>query len=407
MKLRILFSAAWHDSSSPCPWALCDESGIVIQSGISTLDSVPKADDYIAIISSSSLMCVNVQMPAQSRRRWEAALPFVAEEYTLTDPEENHVVPGAILKNGQRSLFIVDKKWLQSILAACQAANINLRRAVPEMLLPALPPDTWVIVWDGVKGFLRTGLTSGIALDQGSELQPPIAFTLSLNASLPVPPRSIQFRFPVDATSLPLPKWPNLAASPTPGAQWDWRTEPIQSDTLNLLWGELAPKTRLREWLPKLRPVALILLAAILIETLGTNIEWGILNHKKNRVTQQIERTFLKTFGETSVVVNPPLQMQRNIAALRHTAGLPDDADFLSLLDQASGSLSTLPTGSVTGLHYESGRLDVDLKLRNDAEVLNLQKHLQSKGLGIRSSDIRKTGTGVETRLAILNEGAQ
>src|ERR1035437_2278864 len=136
MKLRIYFSAAWLDSSSPCPWALCDDAGIVMQSGNSPLATLPKADEYIAIISSTRLMCVNVQMPSQSRRRWEAALPFVAEEYTLTDPEENHVVPGAVQKHGLRSLFIVDKLWLKNIVAACLAANISLRRAVPEMLLP-------------------------------------------------------------------------------------------------------------------------------------------------------------------------------------------------------------------------------------------------------------------------------
>jgi hypothetical protein len=71
--------------------------------------------------------------------------------------------------------------------------------------------------------------------------------------------------------------------------------------------------------------------------------------------------------------------MQRNISALRHTAGLPDDADFLSLLDQASSTLSKLPTGSVAALHYESGRLDVDVKLRTEADITNLQQHLQSK----------------------------
>jgi len=407
MKLRIYFSATWHDSTSPCPWALCDESGIVIQSGITPLAAAPKADDYIAIISSSRLMCVTVQMPSQSRRRWEAALPFVAEEYTLTDPEENHVVPGAILKHGQRSLFIVDKQWLQSILAACIAANINLRRVLPEMLLPDLPPDSWVIVWDGAQGFMRTGSTSGIALDHGDAQQAPVAFTLSWNASMPLPPPNIQFRFPADTTQLHIPSWPDLPANKILGKGWDWRTEPIANDTLNLLWGALAPKIKLLEWLPKLRPVALILLAVIIVETLGTNIEWGLLNHQKNILSQEMERTFLKTFGETSVVVNPPLQMQRNIAALRHTAGLPDDADFLSLLDQASSSLTKLPTGSVTALHYESGKLDVDLKLRNDAEVLNLQQRLQSKGLSIRLSDIHKTGTGVETRLAILTGGIQ
>jgi general secretion pathway protein L len=325
----------------------------------------------------------------------------------LTDPEENHVVPGAILKHGQRTLFIVDKQWLQSILAACNFANINLRQAVPEMLLPVLPSDSWVIVWEGDKGFMRTGQTSGMALDHGDAQQPPTAFTLSLSASLPLPPQNIQFRFPSGTTQLNPPSWPNLPASNILGKGWDWRTEPIPNDTLNLLWGSLAPKTRLLEWLPKLRPVALIFLAAIFIETLGTNIEWGLLNHQKNILTKEMERTFLKTFGETSVVVNPPLQMQRNIAKLRHTAGLADDADFLSLLDQASSSLAKLPTGSVTALHYESGKLDVDLKLRNDAEILNLQQRLQSKGLGIRLSDIRKTGSGVETRLAILNGGIQ
>lgn len=346
-------------------------------------------------------------MPAQSKRRWESALPFVAEEYTLTDPEDNHVVPGATQTNGQRTLFIIDKQWLQSIISACNAANILLRRAVPEMLMPVFAPDTWVIVWDGSKGFMRTGLTSGIALDYGDEKQPPLAYTLSLKALLQATPPNIQIRTPVDSNMQQLPQWPNLPAGFNLGERWDWRTEQIPNDTLNLLWGSLAPKTRLLEWLPKLRPVAFILLATLIIETLGTNIEWGQLNYQKTIVSKEMERTFLKTFGDGSVVVNPPLQMQRNIAALRHTAGLPDDADFLSLLDQSSGSLSKLSPGSVTGMHYESGRLDVDIKLRNESEIMKLQQRLQSKGLSIRLGDIRNSGTSVETRLAIQTGGIQ
>ena len=405
MKLRIYFSAAWHDSESPCPWVLCDESGIVLESGESPLAALPKAEEYLAIISSSRLMCVNVKMPSQSRRRWESALPFVAEEYTLTDPDENHVVPGAVQKNGQCSLFVVDKKWLQTIVSACHAANIPLRRAVPEMLLPDLASDTWVIVWDGEKGFMRTGSTSGIALDHGDEQQPPLALTLSLNSALPDLPKNIQIRFTASAARHELPQWRNLPAKLNLGEQWDWRTVAIPNNILNLLWGSLAPKTRLHEWLPKLRPVALILSAVILIETVGTNLEWALLNHQKSVVTQAIERTFHKTFGDNSAVVNPPLQMQRNIAALRHAAGLPDDADFLSLLDQASGALSKLPNGSLTALHYESGRLDVDIKLHSEAEILTLQQNLQHKGLSIQSSDIRNTGNSVETRLAIRTGG--
>jgi general secretion pathway protein L len=407
MKLRIYFSDTWHDSNSPCPWALCDDAGAVVQSGHTPLAALPKADDYIAIIASSRLTCVTVKMPAQSRRRWEAALPFVAEEYTLTDPEENHVVPGAAQKDGQRSLFIVDKQWLHSIVAACVAANIPLRRAVPEMLLPNLPPETWVAVWDGDKGFMRTGNTSGMALDHGDEMHPPLALVLSLNAATSAAPKKIQFRYSMlrDGSQQSLPQWNHLPAELISGEPWDWRSAPIPNDALNLLWGSLAPKARLHEWLPKLRPVALILLAALGIETLGANIEWAMLSHEKTAVTRDMERTFRQAFGETSTVVNPPLQMQRNIAVLRHSAGLPDEADFLPLLDQASGTLSSLPAGSVTTLHYESGRLDVDVKLRTTAEVRALQQRLQGKGLSIRLGDIRDTGNGVETRLAIQAGG--
>ena len=405
MKLRVYFPAVWHDNTSLCEWALCDDSGFVLQSGNSLISELPKAEEYIAIISSTRLMCVNVQMPSQSRRRWETALPFVAEDYTLTDPDENHVVPGAIQTHGQRSLFVVDKQWLQSIVSAFSAANIALRRAIPEMLMPGLPLEGWVIVWDGNTGFMRTGTTSGMALDHVDAQHSPMAFTLSLNASMPVMPRNVQFRFPVDAENIESPHWDNLPAEHSAGERWNWRTEPIPNDILNLLWGPLAPKTRLLEWLPKLKPVALILLAAILMETLGTNIEWGILNHQKMSVTQEMERTFLKTFGENNTIVNPPLQMQRNMATLRHNAGLPDEADFLSLLDQATSTLSRLPAGSITALHYEAGRLDVDIKLRNQADIISLQQHLQSKGLGVRTGDIRNTGSGVETRISILTGG--
>jgi general secretion pathway protein L len=404
MKLRIYFSATWQHGNSPCPWVLSDDTGNVLQSGNSPLASLPKADEAIAIISSSRITCVSVKMPAQSRRRWEAALPFVAEEFTLTDPEENHVVPAVVQNQGMRSLFIVDKQWLHNMTLACHTAGINLRRAVPEMLIPALPPVSWVIVWDGNTGFMRTGLTSGIALDQGDMFHPPMTMTLSLKATTP-PPQNIQIRFTSEATQNDLPQWPGLPVTLSLGQKWDWRTAPIPGDTLNLLWGTLAPKTKLHEWLPKLRPVAFILLAVILIETVGTNIEWGLLNHQKSVVTREMERTFRKTFGETSVIVNPPLQMQRNIAVLRHTAGLPDEADFLALLDQASGTLSTLPAGSVSALHYESGRLDIDLKLRNEAEVVKLRERLLGLGLSIHTADIRNTGNGVETRLTLQAGG--
>ena len=47
--LRIYFSGQWRDSASLCPWALCDETGAVLQSGIDPLASMPKTRECIGI----------------------------------------------------------------------------------------------------------------------------------------------------------------------------------------------------------------------------------------------------------------------------------------------------------------------------------------------------------------------
>lgn len=406
--LRIYFSGSWRDSSSSCPWALCDETGTVLQSGNDPLAALPKGKECIAIVAPDRVLCVSAKLPPGSRRRWQAVLPFVAEEYTLPDPEDNHVVPGPALADGRIMLAIVDKPWLKRIVEACRTANLPLRRMVPETFLPELTPGTWVLIWDGNSGFVRTDSASGMALDNGDADTAPLALRLSLNSapnSSPASfPKKIEVRFPqhVPEAQRILPQWNGLPATLSAGSAWDWRRAPIPADTLNLLWGDFAPRAKISEWWPKLRPAALILLAALGVEAIGANIEWALLVHEKKTLTQDMERSFRSAFGEASTLVNAPLQMQRNLAELRHSTGLPDDGDFLPLLDAAAPTLAALPAGSVRGLHYESGRLDVDIKLTRASDFRDLWQRLQNKGTGVQLGDIHDAGNGAEARLTLL-----
>lgn len=409
--LRIYFSGNWRDSTSPCPWALCDETGSVLQSGADPLAALPKGHECIAIVAPDRVLSVRAKLPPGSRRRWQTALPFVAEEYTLPDPEDNHVVPGPALAEGRMMLAVVDKAWLKRIIEACRTANLSLRRMVPETFLLALTPGTWVLVWDGSNGFVRTGSASGMALDSGDAHAAPLALQLSLNAaqnnSPPSSPGKIEVRFPqhVPEAQRILPQWNNLPTALSSGPAWDWRRAPIPADTLNLLWGDFAPRAKISEWWPKLRPAALILLAALGVEAVGTNIEWAMLANEKKVLTQDMERSFRTAFGEAGTLVNAPLQMQRNLAELRHSAGLPDDGDFVPLLDATASTLAALPAGSVRGLHYESGRLDVDIKLGRGSDFQDLRQRLKNKGIGVQIGDIHDAGNGAEARLTLLPGG--
>jgi general secretion pathway protein L len=397
--LRIYFSASWRDSASPCPWALCDEGGAVLQSGADPLASLPKGHECVAIAAADRVLFTSATLPAGSRRRWQAALPFAVEENTLPDPEDNHVVPGATLADGRVALAVVDKAWLKRIVDGCQNAGLSLRRMVAETLLPALKPASWTLVLDGASGFVRSGEASGMAIDSGDATHAPLA--LRLNAA---PPERIEVRYAhsVPAAARALPQWPEVSASLTLGAPWDWRQAQIPADAWNLLWGEFTPRARISEWWPTLRPAALILLTALGIAVLGTLIQWGMLAAEKRSLTQDMEQHFRAAFGTSATLVDAPLQMRRNLAELRHQAGQADDSDFIALLDAAAPALATLPVGDLRALHYESGRLDADIKTTADLNAL--RQRLQARGLSVQTSAAQG---GADTRLSIQIGGGR
>jgi len=403
-ELRIYFSGQWRDSNSPCPWALCDDKGALLQSGTSTLALMPKGHDCIAIVAADRVLSVAAMLPPGGRRRWQQVLPYVAEEYTLSDPEENHVVPGLALADGRRMLAVMDKSWLKRVVDAAHAAKLSMRSMVAETFLPALAPDNWTVVWDGSSGFVKTGAASGTALDIGDAATLPLGLRLSLDAA-PRIPEKIELRFTHDIADelRNMPQWPGLQL--LAGADWDWRRAAIPEDALNLLWGDFAPRAKIQAWWPKLRPAVYLLLAVLIVEMAGSNLEWAMLLNEKNQQAKAMQRIFRATFGDAVALVNAPLQMQRNLAELRHVAGMPDTGDFLPMLGLASRSLATLPLGSVVAMHYEAARLDIDIRLARRDDFLKLKQAMQSSGISVRISEIRDLGNAAEARLTVMPEG--
>lgn len=362
------------------------------------MSAIPKARDCVGILAADRILIFTTPQPPGNRRRWQAALPFLAEEHTLTDPEDIHATPSPASEPGMIAVSVITKSWLKQIVSATTAAGLPLRRLIAETLMPDLPADSWTLVWNQHDGFLRTSLTTGLALDCGDSRTPPLALMLSLAAAGVNAPRNIELRF----TALPaeLPSW-DLPMPLVPGEQWDWRCAPISDAIPNLLWGDFTPPMRLFDGLSRLRPALWILLAAFIIEVAGTHIEWVMLAKEKHTLTQNVEQVFRSTFGDDSTLVDAPLQMQRNRAALRHEAGVIDDADFIPLLDTASPWLDNT---AVKNLSYESGKLEFDIKLAKAADFEKLEKNLQRSGLRVRTSDMHDLGDGTQAKLTLSLE---
>ncbi len=362
------------------------------------MSAIPATRDCIGIVSADRVLIFTTAKPPGNKRRLQAALPFIAEEHTLTDPEDIHAVPLTCAEPGTIAVSVMTRSWLKQIVTATTAAGLPLRRLIAETLMPVLPVDSWTLIRDGQSGFLRTSLTTGLALDSGTQETPPLALMLSLTAAGINLPRQIELRCVGPETSLP--SW-SLPVPLVSGAPWDWQCAPISDATPNLLWGDFTPPTRLFDGLSRLRPALFILLAALAIEIIGTHIEWFMLAHEKRALTQNMEHIFRSTFGDDSTLVDAPLQMQRNRAALRHAAGVTDNADFLSMLDMATPSLGA----AVSSLNYESGRLELDIRLDKAADFDKLEKNLRNSGLTVRTSDRHDLGNGTQAKLTLSLEG--
>jgi general secretion pathway protein L len=266
--------------------------------------------------------------------------------------------------------------------------------------MPALPDDGWTLVMDGQNGFLRTSPTTAIALDCSNQHTPPLALMLSLNAAANNPPGLIELRFlPADHPDA-LPAW-ELAVPLVAGKVWDWRDALISPTTPNLLCGDFRPSPRLFDAFSKLRPLLLILLAAFFIEVAGTHLEWLKLAGEKQALMQNTEHLFRTAFGDDSELVDAPLQMQRNLAGLRHATGVADEADFISLLDRTT----PLPGTQVRALRYEAGRLEFDITLATARDFDKLATGLKDKGLKVRISDKQNLADGIQAKLTVTLEG--
>lgn len=396
--LRIYFSARWRDSSSPTDWALCDESGTVLQQGCSPIAAMPEAPECIGILAADRVLIFTAARPPGHKRRWQAALPFIAEEHTLNEPEEIHTAAAESTEAGKIALSVIAKPWIRQIIAA--TSGRPLRRLVAESLMPALPDDGWTLVMEGHNGFLRTSLTSGLALDCSDQQTPPLALTLSLNAAAGHPPGLIELRFLPAEPPGAFPAW-ELPVPLVAGKVWDWRNAPISPTTPNLLCGDFSPSLRLFDAVSKLRPVLFILIAACLIEVVGTHLEWLKLAGEKQALMQNTEQIFRAAFGDEVTLVDAPLQMQRNLTNLHHAAGVADDSDFISLLDRITPLLGT----PVRGLNYESGRLELDIKQATSSDLNKLEKNLKNNGFKVRISDRQNLADGIQAKLNITLEG--
>ncbi|MBL0141521.1 MAG: hypothetical protein IPP91_05505 [Betaproteobacteria bacterium] len=360
MILRLLVPAVDHPGTdTPYAWSLADGRGASLREGVSPLSGVPRGDVVEVVLPASRVLFARLKLPKVNAATIRELLPFAVEDRLLADPAQIHAVPGTTNARGETRVAVVDRAWLSEALSVLARAGFVPSRAVCESALLPAEAGCWHAVLGESRSFLVEDDGNAVAFDRPAGAEPPLAVRIAADEAAARSARPERLRVLVE---------PGLAA--VDPAVWTERigmkvsavdsrpplAAPLAANAIDLLVGDFARGASGAGAL-RLPRLAWGLAAAIVAVQFGFTAwdAWRIERERRMLVAEQ-ESIFRAAFPDAKTIVDPALQMRRNLADLQRARGRAAASDFLAL---ATAAARTDPAPAKR-LTYAGGRMEID-----------------------------------------------
>lgn len=400
-----------REASAPAPHLL--------REGRAEVGGLPAADRLVLIVAAADVLATSAMVPPLAPNRLRLALPNLVEDALAGDAQAAHIAVGpeippadgrpAATTRGprRRLLMIAERAWLRAVLDAF--ANHPHRRRhllAAQFCLPSMPPaedgapvatlaleaaasalaDAASLLEGGVPAdagadsaqarssrvwqlTVRTDALSGYGLLLGDDALP---------AWSALAPAGVWYGddAAAAAASSPLPALSAAGSQPAPVRPLDWQTwiagalACLQDRSLDLAQFEFA-QGRADRWQLRAWRLPLALAAGLLIvQMIGMNVHWLMLRKEQARLQETQIQLFRAAFPNTPVIVDPALQMRRQIDQLRLASGRSTPDDFLPLADKLAIAGRNLPPDALLALEYRGRALHAVFKTGTDLAAL-------------------------------------
>jgi general secretion pathway protein L len=325
-----------------------------------SLDGLQGTSQVRLVFDPRDVVLLSPQVPALTGARLAQALPNVVEDALLQDAAACAIVAGGALGDGRRLVAVIDREWLEFTVGAFERRGMRVRSAWCAQLALAWSPPAWSLACVHGGLALRTGESAGIGWTAGED--PDFrteAIVAAIETALAGEMRPASIQAFVDdaswepslqraASRLGLPVEVSGLAVPTAGG-------------IDLLAGRAAAGRRMmasfdpRAW----RLPAALAAACVVAGLAGLNLHWAQMAREKDAIRRSLEATFRGAFPQAQVVVDPLLQMNRQVATLRAGSGQSGPEDMAPLLSRFAQALGSSGIDVLAGLEYREGRLKV------------------------------------------------
>jgi len=357
---------------------------------------LPAAQTTVAVLAPGEVAWHRVTAPKAPAARLRAALAGLLEEALLDDDSDLHLATSPGWKAGEPGwVAAIGKARLKTQIEALEAAGHAVDR-----LVPAWGPGEGVaahvfnpgdgrgphLAWRDEQGPLCLPLAGGGA--RGLLARQPADLPVQWSAS------------PDCATDAAELAGDNVAALSqgeyllaAARAPWNLRQFDLAPQRRSSRMAREAWRRFLQE--PAWRAVRWGLLAVLGVQLLGVNVWAWQQRHALATQKTAITSLLQTSFPQVRAVIDPPVQMQKEVDLLRAAAGQPGEADLEPMLNAANTAWPP-SRGPAESIKFEPGRLTLGSPGWSPAEVSGLQERLRPLGLAAES----QPGLLVLSRLA-------
>lgn len=371
------------------PFVFSTDGRSLAEQGSAAPALLPRADQVLLVLAEADVSWHRVNIPKAPAGRMRAALLGVMEEALLEEDDTLHFALGEGSVPGQPGwVAVTHRPRLAAALAALEAAGLGIERVVA-----AAAP---VAEGQPARGHFHT-------VEPGTEATPWLTLArpdgvalLRLNGALA---RALQ----PEAGAV---RWTATPAAAAAAERWLGAPVALLTEAeraleaatgTNLRQFDLAPRHRgtralsegakrflSAEW----RPVRYGMLALLVLNLLGLNAyAW------QQRQALVAKRTAMNELLKAAhpgvrVVLDAPLQMQRENERLRTAAGRPGDADLEALWGAAAAAWPD-GQGPVQALRFEGGRLTLTVPGFGEPQLTQFRERLEGSGFTAELADGR------------------
>jgi len=394
-------------------WLRMSATGVVSdvqRRPLSDAAAMAAGHQLIVLVPGSDVLLTQVAVPSQNRQRIARAIPFALEERLGAEIEQLHFALGARGQDNQIATAVVDRARMNVWLEYLSAAGLQPDILSTETLALPVRSGTWFVLHETSAATVRTGVQSGFAVDN-ENLDAMLA--LAIAEAGEAKPGQLHL---IDCTA----SAPVLAETLTSDAGLEVVREACKEDTLlllargfdeknaiNLLQGDYGRREQIGKLWRPWRPAIALLITWLILQGGMAVAEVNRLSRQAQELQPQIEQIFRNTFPGTRKIVNPRVQMERDLETLRAAQG-QGGGNFLKLLESTGAVLKATPDLQLRSVSYKEGELNLEIDIKDLQTLDQLKQRLSNaSGLDIEIQSATSRDDKVQSRLQIRPKGAQ